>query len=74
MKKSELLQQIAMHFKLSFTVSSKKDEINCLVTQRLVEEKLAPEPENETEEPKSLVVDSSVVELKHLEFEDHERQ
>ena len=71
LKKSEL-QQIAMQFKLSFTLSSKKGKIYCLVAQHLVDEELVPEPEEEIEESHSPVVDSSVVELKCLELEDRE--
>ena len=43
LKESEL-QQIAVQFKLPFTMSSKKGKINCLVTQHLVNEKLVPVP------------------------------
>ena len=73
LKKSEL-QQIVTHFKLSFTLSSKKGEIYHLVAQHLVNEELAPEPEEEIEESQFPVVDSSVVELKCLELEDRERE
>ena len=73
LKKSEL-QQIAMHFKLSFTLSSKKGEIYCLVAQHLVDEELVSEPEKEIEESQSPVVDCNAVELKGLELEDRERE
>ena len=61
-----------MHFKLSLTLSSKKGDVNHLVTQHLVNKELVPEPEDEIGKPKSPVVDSSVVELKSLELEHHE--
>ena len=73
LKKSEL-QKIVTHFKLLFTMSSKKGKINRLVTQHLVDEELVPEPEDEIGKPKSPVVDSGVVELKSLEVELHERE
>ena len=73
LKKSEL-QQIATHFKLSFTLSSKKGEIYRLVAQHLVDEELVSEPEEEIEESQSPVVDSNAVELKRLELEDCERE
>ena len=71
LKKSEL-QQIAIHRKLSFILSSKKGQIYRLVAQHLVDEELVPEPEEEIEESPSPVVDSSVVELKHVELKNHE--
>ena len=66
-KKSEL-QQIATHFKLLFTLCSKKGEIYRLVAQHLVDEELVSEPEEEIEESQSPVVDSNAVELKCLEL------
>ena len=62
------------HFKLLFSVSSKKGEINCLVTQHLVNEELVPKLKDEIGEPKSPVVDSSVVGLKRLELEECEQE
>jgi len=67
LKKSQL-QQIATHFKLEFNLSTRKADISRLITEHLVDEELVSE--EEVEEPPSTAIDSSVVELKRLEFED----
>ena len=46
LKKSEP-HQIVIHFKLSFTMSSKRGEIDRLVAQHLIDKELVPEPEDE---------------------------
>ena len=71
LKKSHL-QQIASHFKLSSTSTTRKDELCKMVMQFLVDEELVPE-ENIDDLP-SPTVDDRVLELKRLELQDRERE
>ena len=71
LKKSQL-QQIATRLNLTFTSSTRKNELCRLVTQHLVDEELVSE--EEIDESQSPVVDPSVVELKRLELQDRERE
>ena len=65
-------QQIATHFKLDFTTSTRKDDVSRLIKEHLIDEELVSE--EEIEEPLSPMIDSSVVELKRLELQDRERE
>ena len=71
LKKSQL-QQIATRLNLTFTSSTRKNELCRLVTQHLVDEELVSE--EEIDESQSPVVDPSIVELKRLELQDRERE
>ena len=71
LKKSHL-QQIASHFKLTSTSTTRKDELCKMVMQFLVDEELVPE--ETIDDLPSPTVDDRVLELKHLELQDRERE
>jgi len=70
--KKSCLQQIASHFKLTVSTTTRKDELFKMVMQFLVDEELVLE--ESVEDLPSLTVDSSVLELKRLELQDRERE
>ena len=65
------LTEIASHYKLPITGSMKKGEIKRLITVYLIDEELVPEEDAEEQLPVN--VDSSTLELKHLEFQEKEK-
>ena len=71
LKKSHL-QQIASHFKLSTTTTTRKEELCKLVMEFLVDEELVPE--ETVDDLPSHAVDNNVLELKRLELQDRERE
>ena len=60
--------QLASHFKLSVAGSIKKGEIKRLITVYLRDEELVPKEDTVDSLPVTVIIDSSTLELKCLEF------